>query len=89
MSDISPTPVQPTGLLEESPGVKSSKRVFGAALIGSGGLLLLAVGVSAIFRPVTDPATALEAGKTLAIIGASLLGVGVLEGVGRRIGGRE
>jgi len=72
-----------TGLLEESPGVQSSKRTFGAILIGAGGLLLLAVGVAAMFRVVVDPVTALDAGKTLVIVGASLLGIGVLEGIAK------
>jgi hypothetical protein len=76
-----------TGLLEESPGVLSSKRVFGAALIAAGSLLLLAVGVVAVFRTVSDSSTAIECGKSLLIAGAALLGVGVLEGLGSRIGG--
>jgi len=78
-----------TDIFEESPGVKSSKRTFGAALVGSGGVLLLAVGIVAIFRKVVDPATALASGKALIITGAALLGVGVLEGIGRKIGGAE
>lgn len=87
---MSDTPTPPAcGILEESPGVKSSKRYFGAALIASGGALLLGVGIAAIFREVRDPATAIEAGKSLAIVGASLLGVGVLEGAGKRIGGGQ
>ena len=85
MSDIIRPPA-PTGILEESPGVKSSKRYFGAALIGTGGLLLVGIGVAAIFREVRDPSTALEAGKALLVTGAGLLGVGVLEGVGHSIG---
>ena len=72
-----------TGLLEESPGVKSSKRMFGAILIGAGGLLLTAIGTAAIFVVVKDPATALDAGKSLVIVGASLLGIGVLEGIAK------
>jgi len=76
-----------TGVLEESPGVKSSKRVAGFALIGAGGLLLGAVGIAAIFRVIADAPTAISAGTTLAVIGASLLGVTVLEGLGNRIGG--
>jgi hypothetical protein len=70
-----------TKLLEESPGVQSSKRTFGAILISAGGILLMGIGVAAIFIVVKDPATALDAGKTLVIVGAGLLGVGVLESV--------
>jgi hypothetical protein len=71
------------GLLEESAGVKSAKRYFGAGMISGGGLLLLVIGIVAIFRPIADSASALQAGTTLAITGAGLLGVGVLEGLGR------
>lgn len=78
-----------TKLLEQSPGVKSSKRLFGACMVSAGGVLLLAVGISAIFRTVADPATALDAGRALIITGAALLGVGVLEGIGNKISGTE
>ncbi len=84
MSDTTTT----TGILEESPGVKSAKRYFGAGLIIGGGVLLLGVGIASIFRTITDAQTAIECGKTLTIIGAGLLGVGVLEGVGSRIAAR-
>lgn len=76
---------QPTGIIEESPGVKSSKRLMGVVLVSSGAALLVAIGVVAIFRSVTDSAAALDAGKALIWTGAALLGVGVLEGIGSRI----
>jgi len=79
-----PSPAPPTRLLEESPGVTSSKRVFGAVLISAGGALLSVIGVVAIFAVVKDPDTALECGKALIKTGAVLLGVCVLEGIGRK-----
>jgi len=87
MSDITQ---QITGILEESPGVKSSKRAFGAALIGAGSLLLLAVGAVAIFRlePMPNAQIAISAGVALITAGAALLGVTVLEGAGSRLGAR-
>lgn len=86
MSDLVriPDPEPRTGILEESPGVLSSKRVMGAALIATGGLLLVSVGVVAIFSVVRDPSTVLAAGRALIIAGAALLGATVLEGIGGR-----
>jgi len=79
---------QKTGALEESPGVISSKRLFGAILISIGGAFLLAIGIAAMFIEVKDPDTALSAGQVLIITGAALLGVTVLEGIARtRTGG--
>lgn len=78
-----------TGILEQAPGEKSSKRYFGAALIAAGGLLLVAVGVVALFHEITDPETALAAGKALIITGAALLGVTVFEGIGAKIAARS
>jgi len=72
-----------TKLLESEPGVQSSKRTFGAILIGAGGLLVMAIGIAAIFVKVVDPETAMAAGKTLVIVGASLLGIGVFEGIAK------
>lgn len=66
--------------------IRSSKRIMGTSLIISGGVLLAGIGITAIFRPITDAAAALEAGQSLVITGASLLGVGVLDGLGKAIG---
>ncbi len=76
-------------MLEESPGVKSSKRVWGSILVGAGGLLLAGVGIVAIMVKVVDPETSLNAGTTLIVVGASLLGVTVLEGIGKALGRKE
>lgn len=73
-----------TGILDESPGVASSKRWAGFGMVLGGALLLLGIGVAAIFREIADSAAALDAGKALVITGAALLGSTVLEGLGRR-----
>ncbi len=76
-----------TGMLEEAPGVKSSKRFAGFVMIGAGCALLGGTGILALIRPVADPQTALAAGTTLVSAGAALLGSTILEGLGNRIGG--
>jgi hypothetical protein len=78
-----------TGIIEEAPGVKSSKRFAGIALVGLGAGLLLALGIIAMFRveTMTNATIAITAGTTLVGIGAGLLGVTVLEGIGQKIGG--
>ncbi len=71
-------------ILEESPGVASSKRWAGFGMVTGGACLLLGIGVAAIFREIADSAAALDAGKALVITGAALLGSTVLEGIGKR-----
>ena len=68
--------------------VRSSKRLFGSIMVSAGGALLLALGVVGIFRQIADPQTGLTAGQALIITGAGLLGFGVLDGIGKAIGGR-
>lgn len=75
------------GFLKDSDGDNSSKRLWGSILIALGGALLVAIGVSAIFTRVADPQTALSAGTTLITVGAGLIIGGVLEGLGKKIGG--
>jgi hypothetical protein len=76
---------QLTRVHEESPGVKSSKRYYGALLVVVGGLVLTLTGTIAIFYKVVDPETAIVAGRILVITGSALLGVGILDGVGAAI----
>lgn len=70
-----------TGIIEESPGVRSSKRVAGITAMGLGGSLLVAVGVIAMFRqtPMPNAQLTILAGQSLAAIGAALLGITTLE----------
>jgi hypothetical protein len=72
------------GFLQDAEGDLSSKRLFGAVLILAGGLLLLTTGIMAIFAGVQDSASALGAGQAMILAGAGLLGIGVLEGVGKK-----
>lgn len=89
MSDTNTKP-QIVGTLQTTDAegriVNSSKRIMGTIMISAGGVLLIVIGVSAIFRQVVDAAAALSAGQALIITGAALLGVGVLDGLGQSIG---
>ena len=68
-------------LLEDSDGNASSKRLFGAILIGIGGLMGVALFTASLFIVVKDPTTAITTMNTFIFTGAGLLGIGVLEGV--------
>ncbi len=74
-----------TGMLEESPGVKSSKRTAGISLVAAGGLLLMATGVVGLFVKIADLEASLASGNALVWAGAALLGVTILEGIGKKI----
>lgn len=71
------------GVIQDSRGNNSSKRVAGFAAMGSGIALLVSLGVMSLFKNVADPATVLSAGTTLAGIGGGLLTAGVLENIRR------
>ena len=70
-------------LLQDREGNTSSKRVAGFILLGIGVVYYLAIGVTSIFKPVADPTTALAVGSTLIITGAGLLGISVVEFLGK------
>jgi hypothetical protein len=61
---------------------KSSKRLVGVISFTVGGVLLTALGVVSFFKVAADPGTVLTVGQAFLITGASLLGIGVLEGIG-------
>ena len=69
-------------LLQDKNGNTSSKRVAGFIISGVGLALLLFIGIMSIYKPIVDPGTAMEAGKTILIVGGGLLGVGVFESLG-------
>ena len=68
-------------MTEESPGVRSSKRVAGISMVALGAGLLIAVGVVAMIRiaPMPNAPLAISAGQSLIAIGAALLGITVVE----------
>ncbi len=78
--------VPTTGYLEESPGVRSSKRFWGTVLLALGALILACVAVASIGWGRNDTSAAISAGVTLMITGGGLLGFTVLEGLGESIG---
>ena len=71
-------------LLQDKDGNTSSKRVAGFIIAGCGLALLLIVGFMSIKTKIADPETAMESGKTLLIVGCGLLGVGVIEFLGKK-----
>jgi hypothetical protein len=81
--------MEPTKIIESEPGVASSKRVGGLSMLVPGALLLFGLGVYSIFVKAADPATTINCGQALCIVGASLLGVTVLEGLGKKLGGTQ
>lgn len=68
-----------SNITKDSNGKDSSRRIAGFVVSGVGLSFLVAVGVTAIFRPIGDSATALEVGKIIFVGGLSLLGIGVFE----------
>jgi hypothetical protein len=73
--------VMSSNYLEDGQGNASSKRLFGAILIGIGGLMGVALFTASLFIVVKDPATAISTMNTFIFTGSGLLGIGVLEGV--------
>lgn len=69
-------------ILKDQNGNTSSKRVAGFIISGVGLVGLVALGVVSIFNKIEDPGTAMEAFKTILIVGGGLLGVGVFEFLG-------
>ena len=69
-------------MLEDKEGNVSSKRIAGFIISGVGLIALLSLGIFSMFRAVADPGTAMDAFKTILVVGGGLLGVGVLEFIG-------
>lgn len=68
---------------QDKDGNTSSKRVAGMIILGCGLALLIATGIMALMYEIKDPATVLQVANTLMLTGGSLLGVGVVEGLGK------
>lgn len=60
---------------EESPGVTSSKRLFGGMLLAMGVAMKLTVFILALIGTVGDPEVASAQGDAFMISGTSLLGI--------------
>lgn len=73
--------VKKTGMLEEAPGEKSSKRIMGTVAMASGIALDVFCGVMATLKsaPMPNASMTLQAGQALALVGAGLLGTTVVE----------
>ena len=71
-------------VMQDKDGNKSSKRLAGFILSGIGVAGLIAIGVTSIFSAIADPGTAMEAFKTILIVGGGLLGIGVFEFMGKK-----
>lgn len=88
MSD--PIPVQPplaakTKWYEESQGVISSKRVFGAGLLVTGLAMKIGLFFFAVFGTINDATTASGQADSLIYAGGALLGLTVVDNVRLRI----
>jgi len=73
-----------SGILKDQNGNDSSKRIAGFIISGVGLIGLVAIGVLSMFRKIEDPGTAMEAFKTILIVGGGLLGIGVFEFLGKK-----
>lgn len=70
---------------EESPGVVSSKRVFGGGMALAGLGMKLALFVMAVLGPIGDAATASAQADGMLIAGTTLLGItGLVDVFGKR-----
>lgn len=67
--------MQKTKWWEESPGVMSSKRIFGGALVAMGVAMKLTLFVVAMFGAIGDPATASAQAASFLYTGGVLLGI--------------
>jgi hypothetical protein len=64
---------------EESPGVNSSKRIFGGLCLALGLIGKVVLFVSALFFAIADAATASGQADALLLAGTTLLGIGALD----------
>jgi len=70
--------------LQDSNGDKSSKRLFGATLLGIGVVMCIVLFWFSISKPIGDPTTAKDIIQMLLMAGAGLLGIGVVEWFGKK-----
>jgi hypothetical protein len=67
--------MNPTKWYEESPGVTSSKRIYGGAAMTLGLAMKLALYLVALFHAIPDAATATAQADGFLYSGATLLGI--------------
>ncbi len=71
--------MKPTKWYEESPGVVSSKRIWGAGVLALGVAMKLVIFLKALFGPLGDAQTDLAISDGMVYAGASLLGLTALD----------
>jgi hypothetical protein len=74
-------------LISGATGNKSCKRLYGTICIILGIILLLAGAIASIYYNFKDPDMFKFCSQTLVVLGGSLLGIGVFDGIGQKIGG--
>ena len=78
--------MEKTKWYEESPGVVSSKRVFGGIILATGWSMKISLFFLAVFGHINDPATANAQADSLVYAGAGLLGITFMENTFKRGG---
>ena len=71
-----------SGILKDQNGNTSSKRIAGFIISGVGLVCLVTLGIFSMFQKIEDPGTAMEAFKTILIVGGGLMGISVFEFLG-------
>lgn len=68
-----------TGYLQDTKGNKSSKRLWGSILLGTGLLFSVILFIFSLYKGAVDSVTALNIINIFLISGGGLLGIGVFE----------
>jgi hypothetical protein len=74
---------------EESPGVISSKRLFGGFILATGWAMKIGLFFLAVFGKVNDPGTASAQADSLVYAGAGLLGLTIVDNATSKLGGGQ
>jgi hypothetical protein len=76
---IAPTACHPLGYLCDSQGDKSSKRLFGAILLGIGSVMGMTLFSYGLYNPEGSFKISFEVMNSFLLSGGSLVGLGLLE----------
>ena len=71
-------------MLEDTNGNKSSKRVIGTGLIIGASIMAIVLFIFSLVKVVADSSTSIDIIKTLLYVGGALLGIGVVEHLGKQ-----